>query len=101
LLDGTTLSMPDTLANQIRWPQPATQPPGLGFPQCRMVGLISSGSGALCDAAIAPCEGKGLESKASALDSSRSAPRLAGTMTNARGQKPIDGGGRTLPHRDK
>jgi len=59
LVDGTTLSMPDTLANQIRWPQPATQPPGLGFPQCRMVGLISLGSGALCDAAIAPCQGKG------------------------------------------
>ena len=59
LVDGTSLSMPDTLANRIRWPQPATQAPGLGFPQCRMVGLVSLGSGALCDAAIAPCEGKG------------------------------------------
>jgi hypothetical protein len=59
LVDGTILSMPDTVANQTRWPQPATQAPGLGFPQCRMVGLISLGSGALCDAAIAPCAGKG------------------------------------------
>ena len=59
LVDGTIVSMPDTLANQIRWPQPATQAPGLGFPHCRMVGLINLGSAALCDAAIAPCEGKG------------------------------------------
>ena len=59
LVDGTTLSMADTRANQIRWPQPATQAPGLGFPHCRLVGLISLGSAALCDAVIAPCEGKG------------------------------------------
>lgn len=59
LVDGTIVSMPDTLANQIRWPQSATQAPGLGFPHCRLVGLIGLGSGALCDAVIAPCEGKG------------------------------------------
>jgi hypothetical protein len=59
LVDGTTLSMPDTLANQIRWPQPSTQAAGLGFPQCRLAGLICLSSGALGDAAIAPCEGKG------------------------------------------
>ncbi len=57
MVDGTTLSMPDTRANQIPWPQPATQAPGLGFPQCRMVGLFNLGSGALCDAAIGPQPG--------------------------------------------
>lgn len=32
ILDGSTLSMPDTPANQKRWPQPASQSPGCGFP---------------------------------------------------------------------
>ena len=32
ILDGTGLSMPDTPANQKRWPQPGAQKPGCGFP---------------------------------------------------------------------
>ena len=47
ILDGTTLSMPDTAANQKRWPQPAGQKPGCGFPLLRMVGLFCLSSGAL------------------------------------------------------
>jgi hypothetical protein len=30
VIDGTTLSMPDTPANQTLWPQNASQRPGLG-----------------------------------------------------------------------
>lgn len=37
LVDGATLAMPDTHENQARFPQPTSQKPGLGFPQCRMV----------------------------------------------------------------
>lgn len=59
LVDGTTLAMPDTPANQAAYPQPRSQKPGLGFPQCRMVGLVCLGSGALLQAAIGPCRGKG------------------------------------------
>ena len=40
IVDGTTLSMPDTPANQKAYPQPGSQKPGLGFPQVRMVALF-------------------------------------------------------------
>jgi hypothetical protein len=59
LVDGTTLSMPDTPANQAVYPQPASQAPGLGFPLCRMVAMICLGSGVTLDAALAPQCGKG------------------------------------------
>lgn len=58
LVDGTTLSMPDTPANQDVFPQPRSQQPGLGFPICRLVGLMSLGCGALIDVAYGPYQGK-------------------------------------------
>lgn len=54
LVDGTTVPMPDTLAHQAAYPQPGRQKPGLGFPLCRVLGLIGFGSGALLNAAIGP-----------------------------------------------
>lgn len=59
LLDGTTVSMPDTRANQAQFPQSGTQKPGLGFPIAQLVALISLGTGAVLDWAIGPCRGKG------------------------------------------
>ncbi len=59
LVDGTGLSMPDTKENQLVYPQPKTQKPGLGFPILRAVGLISLATGAVVDFAFAPHEGKG------------------------------------------
>lgn len=59
LVDGTTISMPDTTENQNAYPQPSGQKPGLGFPMCRLVGLICLGSGAVLDAAMSPLHGKG------------------------------------------
>lgn len=59
LVDGTTLRMPDTPANQAAYPQPRSQKPGLGFPLCRMVGLVCLGSGALLNAAVGHYRGKG------------------------------------------
>jgi len=59
LVDGATMTMADTKDNQAAYPQPSSQKEGLGFPICRMVALICSGSGALLDAATGPCEGKG------------------------------------------
>ena len=41
LVDGTTLSAPDSPANQAAWPQPTNQEDGLGFPLIRMVVLMS------------------------------------------------------------
>lgn len=59
LVDGTTVSLPDTPANQESFPQPNSQKPGLGFPLSRLVALICLGSGAVLNAAIGGCQGKG------------------------------------------
>jgi Transposase DDE domain len=59
LIDGTTISMPDTVENQIAYPQSNGQKAGLGFPICRLVGVICLSSGVLVDAAIGQCKGKG------------------------------------------
>ncbi len=58
LVDGTTVSMPDTPANQAAYPQPAQQPPGLGFPMARVVVLLSLATGMLTDLAMGPYAGK-------------------------------------------
>jgi hypothetical protein len=58
LVDGTTVSMPDTRDNQRAYPQAPTQKPGVGFPIARLVALISLASGAVLDTAIGPYQGK-------------------------------------------
>jgi IS4 transposase len=63
LVDGTTVVMPDTPANQAAYPQSRTQKPGLGFPLCRVVGVVCLGSGAVLDAAIGPFRGKGSDER--------------------------------------
>jgi hypothetical protein len=45
VIDGTTLSMPDTPANQARWPQTRSQKAGCGFPILRIVGLFDLATG--------------------------------------------------------
>ncbi|WP_370872702.1 IS4 family transposase [Methylicorpusculum sp.] len=59
LVDGTTVTMPDTEENQAAFPQQRGQKPGLGFPICRVVGMTCLSSGALLNAAIGPFNGKG------------------------------------------
>jgi IS4 transposase len=59
LVDGTTVTLPDTPANQAAYPQSHNQKPGLGFPLCRIVGIVCLGSGALLNAAVSPYQGKG------------------------------------------
>jgi hypothetical protein len=39
IVDGTTITMPDTAVNQQAFPQQSVQKPGLGFPICRLVGI--------------------------------------------------------------
>ena len=58
LIDGTTVSMPDTAANQRRFPQSREQKPGLGFPMARLVAVVSLSAGAVLDWALDACEGK-------------------------------------------
>jgi len=52
LLDGSSVSAPDTPANQAAYPQHTTQKPGCGFPTARIVGIFSLLTGALVDFAI-------------------------------------------------
>lgn len=59
IVDGTTLTMPDTPANQEAYPQQGGQKPGLGFPICRLVGITCLSSGVLLNAAIGRFQGKG------------------------------------------
>jgi hypothetical protein len=56
--DGTTVSMPDTEANQHAYPQPDAQKPGLGFPIIRAVVVFCLATGAAIDAALGRYHGK-------------------------------------------
>jgi hypothetical protein len=58
LLDGTTVSMPDTPENQEVFPQYPQQKAGLGFPLARIVALICLGSGAVLEWAMGPYHGE-------------------------------------------
>jgi hypothetical protein len=59
LVDGTTVTLADTEENQAKCPQPESQKKGLGFPLMRLVVLLCLATGALIDAAMGPCQGKG------------------------------------------
>ena len=58
LVDGTTVSMPDTPQNQEAYPQSTQQQEGLGFPIARVVVLLSLATGMLKDMAMGPYTGK-------------------------------------------
>jgi len=47
VIDATTVQLPDTEANQSRFPQPSAQKPGCGFPVMKMAALLSLASGAI------------------------------------------------------
>jgi|ERR1700723_1712840 len=58
LLDGTTVSTPDTPELQAKFPQPSSQKPGLGFPLIRMVVLLSLATAMIGGMAMGPYAGK-------------------------------------------
>ncbi len=49
LIDGTTVSLPDTAKNQRAYPQSGSQKPGCGFPLMKLVGVFSLTTGVLLD----------------------------------------------------
>jgi hypothetical protein len=57
VVDGTTVSMPDSAANQQAFPQANTQKPGLGFPIARLVVVFSLAVGSVLDAALGRYQG--------------------------------------------
>jgi hypothetical protein len=58
IADGTTVSMPDTPANQAAYPQLSSQPPGVGFPIARMAVIFCLACGTVLDAALGRYQGK-------------------------------------------
>ncbi|MCY2963766.1 MAG: IS4 family transposase [Planctomycetota bacterium] len=58
LVDGFTVSMPDTEANQAEYPQSKSQKAGVGFPLARCVVLLSLATGMVGDLEIGPYSGK-------------------------------------------
>ena len=58
LIDGSTLSTPDTKANQAVYPQSRSQRPGVGFPILRWVALLGLATGVVLDSAFGPYRGK-------------------------------------------
>ena len=59
LIDGTTVSMPDTLELQDVLLKNHQQKPGVGFPQARIVGVISLASASVLHWRVSACEGSG------------------------------------------
>jgi putative transposase len=58
LVDGTTVSMPDTEDNQAAYPQAVTQQEGVGFPIARLVVLLSLATAMVEAMALGPYSGK-------------------------------------------
>ena len=58
IVDGATLTMPDTVENQAEYPQPSSQKAGLGFPIVRIVVLFSLAVGTVLNDALGQYSGK-------------------------------------------
>ena len=58
LVDGFVVALPDTPANQQTYPQPKSQPAGLGFPPMRLVLVASLLTACVQGLAYGPCAGK-------------------------------------------
>ena len=59
LFDGTTVTMPDSPANQEAYPQVYNQQPGVGFPIARVGAIISLACGAIMNLGVCRYAGKG------------------------------------------
>src|SRR5215213_3865491 len=57
--DGSSVTMPDTPANQAEYPQPVAQKPGLGFPLARIAAVFSLACGAVVGLGVCRYAGKG------------------------------------------
>ena len=57
--DGSSVTMPDTPANQAAYPQPAAQRPGVGFPLARIAAVFSLACGAVVELGVCRYAGNG------------------------------------------
>jgi Transposase DDE domain len=58
IIDGSTVTMPDTPENQAAYPQPDSQAPGLGSPIARLLVVFSLAVGTVLQAVLGPYQGK-------------------------------------------
>ena len=58
IVNGSTITMPDTPENQAAYPQQKSQQPGCGFPIARILVIFSLSVGTVLDAAIGKYQGK-------------------------------------------
>jgi hypothetical protein len=58
VVDGSTITMPDTPENQAAYPQQKNQKPGCGFPMARILVIFSLSVGTVLEAAIGKYTGK-------------------------------------------
>ena len=58
VIDGSTVTMPDTPENQAAYPQLDSQAPGVGFPIARLLGVFSLAVGTVLEAALGPYQGQ-------------------------------------------
>jgi len=58
VIDGSTVTMPDTKANQAEYPQQKQQKPGCGFPIARVLVVFSLSVGSVVELLIGPYKGK-------------------------------------------
>ncbi|MFT6919079.1 MAG: hypothetical protein ACJA2G_001714 [Cognaticolwellia sp.] len=59
LIDGTSLTIPDTKSSQAEFPQQGSQKAGLGFPICRLLAVSCLHTGVILNAAVGTFKGKG------------------------------------------
>ncbi|TWT96078.1 Transposase DDE domain protein [Botrimarina colliarenosi] len=59
MFDGSTVTMPDTAANQAEYPQTSQSKPGAGFPIARLGVISSLCTGAVLNLGFCPYAGKG------------------------------------------
>lgn len=58
VVDGSTITMPDTPENQAAYPQQKSQKPGCGFPTARILVIFSLSVGTVLEAALGKYKGK-------------------------------------------
>lgn len=58
VVDGSTITMPDTPENQAEYPQAKTQAPGCGLPIARVLVVFSLAVGTVIEATVGPYKGK-------------------------------------------
>ncbi len=58
VVDGSTITLPNTEENQASYPQPKTQKPGCGFPIARIRVIFSLSVGTVIETAIGKYQGK-------------------------------------------